>query len=57
MATNSSTLALENSMDGGSLVGYSPWGHKESDITESDITFTFLFLVPHVKNVAVIPLS
>ena len=26
---------LENSMDGGrSLVGYSPWGHKESDTTE-----------------------
>ena len=25
---------LENSVDGGSLVGYSPWGHKESDTTE-----------------------
>ena len=25
---------LENSMDGRSLVGYSPGGHKESDTTE-----------------------
>ena len=25
---------LENSMDGRSLVGYSPWGRKESDMTE-----------------------
>ena len=24
---------LENSMDKGSLVGYSPWGHKELDTT------------------------
>ena len=27
-------FCLENSMDGRSLVGYSPWGHKESDMTE-----------------------
>ena len=25
---------LENSMDRGSLKGYSPWGHKETDMTE-----------------------
>ena len=25
---------LENSMDRGAWVGYSPWGHKESDTTE-----------------------
>ena len=25
---------LENPMDKRSLVGYSPWGHKESDTTE-----------------------
>ena len=25
---------LENSMDRGALVGYRPWGHKESDTTE-----------------------
>ena len=25
---------LENPMDGGALVGYSPWGRKESDRTE-----------------------
>ena len=25
---------LEDSMDRGSLGGYSPWGHKEFDITE-----------------------
>ena len=26
--------SLENSMDRGALVGYNPWGHKESDTTE-----------------------
>ena len=25
---------LENSMDRVALAGYSPWGHKESDMTE-----------------------
>ena len=25
---------LGNSMDRGILVGYGPWGHKESDVTE-----------------------
>ena len=25
---------LENSMDRGELLGYSPWGHKELDTTE-----------------------
>ena len=25
---------LENLMDGGALVGCSPWGHEESDMTE-----------------------
>ena len=33
---------LENPMDCGSLVGYHPWRHEESDTTElSDFTFTF----------------
>ena len=27
---------LENSKDMQSLEGYSPWGHKESDMTERD---------------------
>ena len=27
---------LENSMGKRSLVGYSPWGHKESDTTEPE---------------------
>ena len=39
---------LENPMDrGASLVGYSPWGHKESDTTERLNTrvFWFLFLL------------
>ena len=31
MATHSSTLALHG---GRNLVGYSPWGRKESDMTE-----------------------
>ena len=33
MAIHSSILALENPC-GQSLVGYSPWGHKESDTAE-----------------------
>ena len=33
MATHSSTLAWKISWTG-NLVGYSPWGHKESDTTE-----------------------
>ena len=33
MATHSSNSCLENSMDW-SLAGYSPWGHKEADMTE-----------------------
>ena len=32
MATHSSILAWK--IHGWSLVGYSPWGHKESDTTE-----------------------
>ena len=34
MATHSSTLFPGKSCGGRSLVGYSPWGHKESDMTE-----------------------
>ena len=34
MATHSSTLAWENPMDRGSLASYSPWGRRESDMTE-----------------------
>ena len=34
MATHSSILAWRIPMDRGSLAGYSPWGHKESDTTE-----------------------
>ena len=40
MATHSSILAIENSMDRGAgkapacRVGYSPQGHKKSDMTE-----------------------
>ena len=34
MATHSSILAWRIPMDKSSLVGYSPWGHKESDMTD-----------------------
>ena len=40
MATHSSILAWRIPMDRGSLVGYSPWGHKEPDTTEQ-LTFRF----------------
>ena len=34
MATHSSILAWKKSHGQRSLVGYSPWGHKETDTTE-----------------------
>ena len=34
MATYSSRFLPEKSHEQRSLVGYSPWGHKESDMTE-----------------------
>ena len=34
MATHSNILAWETPWTERSLVGYSPWGHKESDVTE-----------------------
>ena len=35
MATHSNILCLENSMDGEAWwATYSPWGHKELDMTE-----------------------
>ena len=34
---------LENPTDRGSLVGYSPWGHKKSDMTTAN-TFTYCTL-------------
>ena len=34
METHSSILAWKNPMEQRSLAGYSPWGHKESDVTE-----------------------
>ena len=35
---------LENSMDRRSLVGYSPWGQKESDMTEHMPCFIYLHM-------------
>ena len=34
MATHSNILAWKNFMEGRSLAGYSPWGHKELVTTE-----------------------
>ena len=34
MATHSGILAWKNPMDGGTWLGYSLWGRKESDMTE-----------------------
>ena len=38
MATHLSILAWKKSHGQRSLAGYSPWGHKELDTTESDMT-------------------
>ena len=35
MATHSSVLTGKQSHGSRSLVGYSPWGHKDSDTTEN----------------------
>ena len=44
IAVHSSILAWRISCTERSLVGYSPWGHKESDMTEWLTTITILFL-------------
>ena len=36
MTTHSSILALENPWTERRLVGYSPWGHEESNMTERE---------------------
>ena len=33
---------LENSVDRGALLGYSPWGCKKSDMTENTHTYTHM---------------
>ena len=38
MATHSSILAWRIPMDKRNLADYSPWGHKESDMTEAQHT-------------------
>ena len=43
MATHSSVLAWEIHGQR-SLVGYSPWGHKESDTTEIDLANTHMLI-------------
>ena len=40
---HSSILCSENPHGQRSLVGYSPWGHKESDKTEQLSTLLFFF--------------
>ena len=40
---------LGNPMDRGILVGYGPWGHKESDVTEW-LTLYFLLLVQAIPS-------
>ena len=42
MATHSSIPAWRVPMDRGALVGYSPWGCKESDMTEPLSSYTFM---------------
>ena len=42
MATHSSILAWKKSHGQRSLVGYSPWGHKETDRTEHTGMYCYL---------------
>ena len=43
MAIHSSTLLPGKSHGRRSLVGYSPWGHKESDMTSLSLIFSEYF--------------
>ena len=42
---------LESSMDGGAWQGCSPWGHKESDMTEQLTHFLGLVKCTYVKEI------
>ena len=42
---------LENPHGQRSLVGYSPWGHEESDTTEQLSTHTYMHIVGKERNV------
>ena len=44
---------LENPLGQRSLVGYCPWGHKESDTTEATIPFHFMWLVTTISDCTV----
>ena len=53
MATQYSILAWRIPMNrGASLVGYSPWGHKESDLTEQQSTAHVVYpkCIQHCKS-------
>ena len=54
MATHSGILAWKNPMDGGTWLGYSLWGRKESDMTErlhfNQDLFCGLFCDLHGEN-------
>ena len=41
---------LENSMDRGACQGYSPWGHKESDMTEHACIYSFTSRKAAIQN-------
>ena len=56
MATHSSILAWRIPGQR-SLVGYSPWGHKESDMTKQLSTYSILQLVSHPISVTQKPLK
>ena len=50
MATHSSILALENPHGQGSLEGYSPWDHKELDMTEQLSTRKYYIVIKYINN-------
>ena len=50
MATHSSILAVENSLDRGSWVRYSPRDHKELDATEHTHTLYIVYMADNSQD-------
>ena len=49
-ATHSRILALKNPHGQRSMVGYSPWGHKELDTTEWLSTYVYIYIYIYTNH-------